>query len=302
MLGVLTLISCDRNPDPGVSSTPPRPPTIASLVPAATDLIVAMDAEEQLVAVSNYCPEEIEEIQFLPRVGDYQTVDWERLRQLRPDYLVIFQSPDRISPGMRQAADELGIQLVNVRVDTLADFIHEIRHLGGLLGQPAKAETLVADLQSRLDAVRLAVKDRPPVPTLILFNEKATETVGPGTYHDEILSIAGGRNVIDAERWLTIDRERLLSLRPEAIIVLLTSASAQVEAEARRTIRQLTDLPAVQNERVLVINRWYTVVPGSNFGQMTEEIARFLHPDAFGRPGPVDEVPGLGGGQEMGPR
>lgn len=298
ILFALTLVSCDRAPAPSPAATNPDKPTIASLVPAATDLIVAMGAADQLLAISNYCPEQLEAVQDLPRVGDYQAVDWERLRQLRPDVMVIFQAPDRVSPGMKQSADELGIRLANIRVDTIEDFVREIRHLGELLDQPAKAEAFAHDLQTELDALELAVRDRPRVPTLIIFNDRATETVGRGTYHDQLLTLAGGSNVVDGERWLKIDRERLLSLQPEAIVVLLAAASPHVEAEARRTLEQLQQLPAVRNGRVLMINRWYTVVPGSHLGQLAGEIARFLHPDAFPPPAAVDDIDGLGAAAE----
>src|SRR4051794_4265348 len=81
---------CDR----GVSAPPPsqkKSPTVASLVPAATDLIVGMGAGDHLVAVSNY--DLGAEVAGLPKVGDYQSIDWEKLTVLRPNVLISFYGP-----------------------------------------------------------------------------------------------------------------------------------------------------------------------------------------------------------------
>src|SRR5512133_3272282 len=56
---------------------------VASLVPAATEMLVGMGAGDRLVAVSNY--ESSPVVKDLPRVGDYQSTDWETLARLRPD-------------------------------------------------------------------------------------------------------------------------------------------------------------------------------------------------------------------------
>src|SRR5258705_13722080 len=69
-------------------------PKVASLVPAATDLIVSMGAGDHLVGISNYDDSSRAELKHLPKIGDYQTIDWERLRALKPQILIIFQSPD----------------------------------------------------------------------------------------------------------------------------------------------------------------------------------------------------------------
>src|SRR5690242_14198194 len=59
-------------------ATPPAVgPTLASLSPAATDLLVGMGAGDHLIAVSNFDADR-DETRGLPRVGDYRTQDWEK--------------------------------------------------------------------------------------------------------------------------------------------------------------------------------------------------------------------------------
>lgn len=263
----LTVISCDA--PQAAERAGDGPITVASLVPAATDLIVGMGAADRLVAVSNFDTDQLEPIAGLPRVGDYQNIDWERLQQIRPDLLVIFQSPDRVSPGVRQRADELGIKLTNVRPETLANMLDEIDRLGHLIDEQSKAAAFRASIEQRLAAVRDRVADRPPVRTLIVMNEQATFAVGRETFLDDILEIAGGVNVVDTSGWPTLDRERREALSPQATIVLLSGVPPHVEQAVQQHV----------SGRVLILNAWYTQQPGSRLPEMAEQFAEFLHGD-----------------------
>lgn len=272
---LLPLWSCDRRPPATSPSTRPAArPTIASLVPAATDLLVGMGASDHLVAVSNYDLSRPETAD-LAKVGDYQSVDWERLTTLRPDVLVVFQSPDRVPAGMRERADALHIRLVNVRTETLADLYAEITHLGDVAGEPAKAAGALASLQARLDRVRQRVAGQPRVRTLMLRDERAADAVGTGNFLNDVLDIAGGTNVLSAPGWPTVDREQLLALHPDAVLQLLSGVPPHVEAEARQVWRSL---PAVAGGRVTVINQWYSQQPGFHLPELAEAFAEALHP------------------------
>lgn len=262
---LLTLASCEGPPAADREGDGPK--TVASLVPAATDLIVGMGAADRLVAVSNFDTDQLEAIAGLPRVGDYQNIDWERLQQLRPDILVIFQSPDRVSPGVRQRADELEIELVNVRPETLANTLDEIDRLGELLDEPEKSGAFRKSIEQRLAAVRDRIADRPAVRTLIVMNEQATFAVGRENFLNDILEIAGGVNVVETAGWPTLDRERRGALAPEATIVLLSGVPEHVERVAQEQIEG----------RVLILNAWYTQQPGSRLPDMAERFAAFLH-------------------------
>src|SRR5690606_38033830 len=78
LAAAIGLAACEREAAPSAASpTAERPITVASLVPAASQLVLAMGAGDQLVATSNYDVDP--EAAHLPRVGDYQTADWERL-------------------------------------------------------------------------------------------------------------------------------------------------------------------------------------------------------------------------------
>jgi iron complex transport system substrate-binding protein len=251
---------------------------MASLVPAATDILVGIGAADHLVAVSNYdLPRP--ETAGLPKVGDYQSLDWERLTTLRPDVLVVFQSPDRLPAGLKQRADSLNIRLVNIRTETLPDLYAEITHLGEVSGEPAKAAAALAKLRSDLEAVRAKVAHLPKVRTLILRDERASGAVGTGNFLNDLLELAGGINVVTTPGWPNLDREQLHSLDPDAILHLLSAVPDHVEKTARQSFRSLSNLRAVRTGRVTLLNRWYTQQPGFQLPTLARQFAAALHPE-----------------------
>jgi ABC-type Fe3+-hydroxamate transport system substrate-binding protein len=297
MAAVCALSSCAREADskappatqssaaPASSQSSRAKPTVASLVPAATDLIVAMGAADHLVAVSNY-DEDRPGTHGLPRVGDYLNNDWEKLASVKPDVMITQYDPARTPPGLKQRADQLGIRLVNSPVERVSDIFDRLTLLGEVLGEPEKAKTASAALRAKLDAVERRVSGKPRVRTLIVLDDEATFVAGANTFLDDVLQLAGGENVIanNSNRYPRIDREMLMTLKPDAIVQLLPKATPQVKQQAAKTWASLPQLPAVRDGRVYVFDAWYVVQPGYEVGDLAEQIAAKLHSEAVESP------------------
>ncbi len=279
---VLALFSaCDRKADPKLPATKPTADRVsvikvASLVPAATDLLLGMGAADRLVAVSNFdLPDE--RTKHLPRAGDYQTIDWEKLAATRPEVMVVQYATDRVPPGLRQRADSLGIRVLNTRNDTLADVFETLESLAGAVGMPAADVT--GEMRSRLDATKASVAGKQLVKTLIVTDDTGQYAVGPGTFLDDLLTIAGGQNVLagTTQPYPTLDRERLLALQPEVVIVLRPAASTQETERARASMNKIPQLPAVRDERVYVLTEPWLLLPGWHVTDIAERFAAVLH-------------------------
>ena len=279
------LSGCDRQgataepqPTPG-ASTKPAHVTVASLVPAATDLILGMGAGEQLVAVSNWDAERAE-IQKLPRVGDYRSIDWEKLGALRPQVMIVQFRADKMPAGLGERAAELGITLVNVKNNRLADLYETLDVLGDTLQQRPKSDAAKHQIQSELETIQKHVAAKPPVRTLLLRTAGELASVGGGNFLDELLTLAGGRNVLEGgdNSYPTLDRERLLALDPEMILYLLPGASQQVIDQAKASLASLGQLQAVKSGRVHVLTESYVLVPGYNVPNIASRFAELLHP------------------------
>src|SRR5260221_4682467 len=199
-------------------STPQATVPVASLWPAATNLIGGMGAEATLVAVSNYDPAGSRK---LPAVGDYQTTDWETLAELRPSVMIIQMDPARLPAGFAQKATQIGIRLVNVHIDNLNDIFAAARHIGREIGAAPPGEALADTLPAIIEAVRRKGVAKPMVKTLLTLDERAETLVGPNTFLNDMLEAAGGQNAAAPLKvpYPQADVETLLALSPHTGIL-----------------------------------------------------------------------------------
>src|SRR5687767_2632827 len=166
-------VGCDTGPSTSTAAPTSAPATrspyvtVASLVPAATDLVLGMKAGEHLVAVSNWDADR-PEIRHLPRVGDYRSIDWEKLTQLRPGVMIVQFRADKMPPGLGERAQELGIKLVNVRNNRLEHLYETLDLIGDALGERGKSDATKSQVKASLETIQRQVAGKPPVRTLLL--------------------------------------------------------------------------------------------------------------------------------------
>lgn len=257
---------------------------IVSLVPAVTEMLFALDAGPQVVAVSSF-DEYPPEVKTLPRVGALVDPDTERILALRPDLVIVYGSQTDLETRLARAR----IRTYSYRHGGIERTLASIRELGAATGRQAVADRLVASIRTRLDAVRARVAGRTRPTTLLVFERQPGTLRGiyasGGTgFLDEMLEIAGGRNVfadVDRES-VQPSVETLLARSPEVILEVrasgLIARRGTVEREPWSALRSV---PAVQSGRVLLLTGDYLVVPGPRLAAATEAFARALHPGAF---------------------
>jgi iron complex transport system substrate-binding protein len=272
--------------DEGDAATAAAPqtsdPTIASLTPAGTDLILGIGAVDHLVAVSDL-DEPRDGTDGLPQIGDFNNVDWEKLASVSPKILLT-QFGDRTPPGFRDRAKELGIGILDVRLNVLEDVFDEAKVVGQTLGEGDKAAQAVMGLKRQLNLIEQANANYPRIRTAIAITDGGSVSIiGPGTFHDEILTIAGGENVAtDAKLnkpYIPIDRELLATLAPDAILDLEPAgpSTPQQMRQAARFWASVPDLPAVRNKQVYVITEPYCLRPGWHSADLAAVFANALH-------------------------
>lgn len=274
------LISCG-NPDS--NSVPAAQPRVASVTPAGTDLLLGIGAADHLVAVSNFDGDR-EGIAGKPRIGDYQTIDWEKLASVHPQILLIQESANRVTDAINQRSNDLGIRIVNLRIETIEDIFDEMALLAQAVGETDNGKRAVLRIQNQLAAVQASVAGEPQVRTLIVTNDNGLDVAGPDTFLDELLTIAGGQNVAAGlgKRYASLDRETLVSMSPDVVIQLLPDGdkTPQVMAQAAQFWTSLSDLPAVKNHRVYTVTDWYALEPSVHVGDLAAQFAHLLHPQA----------------------
>jgi iron complex transport system substrate-binding protein len=255
-----------------------------SLVPALTEMLFAIGAGPQVIAVSSY-DEFPPEVNKLPKVGALLDPDIERILALRPDLVVVYGSQSDLNTQLQRA----GIRSFSYRHGGVATTLETIRELGGVTGHQKESDALVSSLRARLDTVRERVKGRPQPRVLLVFERQPGAlrgiyvSGGVGFLH-EMLTIAGGRNVFaDVQREsVQPSLETLLARSPDVILEVRAMGLIDTSGLAERdTWSTLSSIPAVRNRRVHLVAGDYLVVPGPRLAMATEAFAHLLHPEAF---------------------
>ena len=262
---------------------------IISLVPALTEILFAIGAGPQVIAVSSY-DDDPPDVLKLPRVGALLDPDTERILAMRPDLVLIYASQTDLQKQLESA----GIRVFVYRHGGLADVAPAFGSLGTLTGRTAEAQRVSGAIQKTLDGIRARVAGRPRPATLLVMGREPRSlrnldaSGGVGFLHD-MIEVAGGTNVFaDIKRQaVRASSEMLLTRSPEVIVDLFYSremSDAELQLE-RAAWKPLQSIPAVRQNRIHLLVGDYLVVPGPRIAQAAEAFARAIHPESFLVPG-----------------
>lgn len=254
---------------------------IVSLLPSATDLLVAMGGREQLVGRTDFDRDSA--VIGLPSVGGGLDPSLEALTALRPDLVVSFETERDAT--LRTRLRELGIPVYGLAAQDTADVFRAARNLGVLAGRGSGADSLAAAIRAELDAVRRSVAGRPAPSVLYVAWVDPPMIAGPTTFISELIRLAGGRPLFEdiRQEWPTVSIEEIVSRRPQ-VVVIPAGAGAEFSADALRGAPGWRELAASPGTRVAevpvaVVNR-----PGPRLGEAARALRDAIHPPASPRP------------------
>jgi iron complex transport system substrate-binding protein len=123
---------------------------------------------------------------------------------------------------------------------------------------------------------KVAGKDRPA--TLLVISESGLAAAGPGTFLSDLLTIAGGTNVlVGGNNYVTLDREKLAALDPAVVIQIMPSATPQQLEQAESFWKSMPSLRAFRSGRVHRIVDADALLPGFNGPALAAKFADHLH-------------------------
>lgn len=258
------------------------PQRIISLVPNLTEMLFAMGAGPQVVAVSSF-DREPEAVRTLPRVGALLDPDVERILSLRPDLVITYGSQVELKAQLART----GIAAFDYRHGGLTDALTTLRALGVRTGHAREAEALARRLEQQIAATRARVAGRPRPRTLLVFGREPGSlrniyaVGGTGFLHD-MLEAAGGRNVlVDVTREsVQVTTETILARAPE-VILEIRGGTDPSRADARPDTspwQALASVPAVKQGRLVVLSGSWLTVPGPRVGDAIDRFSTALHP------------------------
>ncbi|MCP9471187.1 MAG: cobalamin-binding protein [Nitrospira sp.] len=248
------------------------------MAPSITEMLFAIGAGDLVAGVTPFCdfpPGAARK----PKVG-YGSPNVESLVVLQPDLVLAPQ--EFVKPDLVATLDHLHIPIFFLAGRTVDGVLTQIQTLGRMVNREAEAASLVMELRQRITAVKQRVQGQPPVRVLYVLNSEPLITVGPGSFIDQLIGLAGGINVA-AKSTMPYPRlsiETVLLEDPEVLLFPVGSngSHAEIPDDQRRAWQRWTSLSAIKQERLYSILGDLLNRPGPRIVEGLERLADILHP------------------------
>ena len=245
---------------------------IVSLMPTVTDLLLAMRVQDRLIARTDYDTDTA--VAHLPSLGGGLTPSIEWLTAEKPDLVISW--PDQGARALVKQLMRVDIPVYSARSESIQDTYDILADLGVLLGLESTADSLSRAIRTALDSVQNAVRDRERVNVVYVVGLEPTTVAAGGTFIDELITIAGGRNIFAQLRlWPQVNLEEVIQRDPDVIVLADTNLEDPVTL--LRGLPGWRELRAVKAGRVYRVSPWFFNRSGPTMTSAARELARFFH-------------------------
>jgi iron complex transport system substrate-binding protein len=202
---------------PGRTMNAGRSPRLIGLAPSITESLFALGVGSEVVGVSQYC-DYPPEVQHLPKIGSFIAPNLEAILALQPTLVIGLPTTANL-PEIR-ALQSVGIRTLMVDDGSVAAIVTGIQKIGEAVGRRNAAQKLVAQMFAQMNHIEERLAGVPPRSVLMVVGHDPLVAVGAGTYLDELIRLAHGRNIAEAsgQAWPRLSIEYIVAIRPEVIL------------------------------------------------------------------------------------
>ncbi len=257
---------------------------IIVLAPSVLEIVDGLGAFDSVIEVDSFSVMMGEPLAAgFEGVGDYQSLNVEKITELDPDILIaITGGPE---DDYNKVA-ELGIPVYRVvDVRGIEGVYEEISNISKIIGKEKEGLELISGLKSEVEDIKSKVEglsdDRRPNVFYEIWNEPLM-SAGEDTFINDLIEIAGGKNILSEDGlmgWVEYSIETLIEKDPDVIIAPVSlAADPSVILEDQR----FASIKAVVNGDVYIIPDNPISRPSQNIIKGLQMLAKAIHPEIFG--------------------
>ena len=251
-----------------------EPQRIVSLAPANTEILFALGLGDRVIGVTTY-DDYPSEVASITKVGDFTTPNIEAIAAARPDLILATTGVQADALAKLKA---LGATVIAIDPQNLDGVYTDIERVGSATGTSEKASQLVGSMKAEVDGVKKAVEGTGAVTAFIEISQNPLYSAGKGTLMDELLTLAGGTNVVTQPGYVAYSAEQLIKADPQVYLATKGSMSDPAALAKRAGFDKLS---AVKSGRVVILDDNLVSRPGPRIVEGLKQIAAGLHPDVF---------------------
>lgn len=250
------------------------PRRIVSLNPATTEILFALGAGPRLVGRSDFdlWPDSA---RLIPALGKGLQPNVEAVLGTHPDLVILYASQDNRPAAARFRA--AGVSTLALKNDHISDFRRTVELLGAILRDSSRARTVTDSVFQTLDRVRSATASLPRPTVFWHIWDVPLITIGAGSFMNELVDIAGGRNVYadisSPSKQITLED---IARRDPEFVLAGPIGTRKIGSDPRwRIVR------AVRDKKVLTVDTVVVARPSVRLGEAAVSLANLLHPGAL---------------------
>jgi iron complex transport system substrate-binding protein len=255
----------------------PHPPhRVVSLAPHITEMLFALGAGNQVIAVTESCDYPAEAM-HKPKV-EAMSPDPESLMALNSDLII---APLTIMEGaLINKLDQLKATSYVMQPKTVEDVLSHLHTIGRMLARTQAATKLVADIRRRVQHIKDRTARLPRPRLLYVHKNRPLMTVGAGSVIHQLIELAGAENLgaVLEQPYAEISVEEMMKLDPD---VLVFPVGLWEDTSEQQSWQRLGSLSAVRTGRLYPIDSALIARPGPRIAEALERLVSFLHPDVF---------------------
>ena len=258
---------------------------VISTSPAITEILFALSAGDRVVGVTDYCNFPKNACR-LPSIGGPLNPSTEKWIALKPD-LIILQNDSVV---LNKHAKVFKIPILQVSVNNLENILTSIQLIADSIGTPKAGKQLVDKTKIQIDNYRTSSKKNKPRQVLMLLSDtndpsRDLYAVGRNTFLNELLSIAGGENILPdtMATYPKISKEFIIAKSPEIIIEIGPTAKLSNKGilDRKKAWIIYPTIRAVKNDRLYFIGADYILIPGPRLLNILDDFTRTINPELF---------------------
>lgn len=220
---------------------------IVSLVPSVTYNLQMLDVDAHIVGRTSYCPGVKADQTNV--VGSVIDVNIEKIVSLKPD--VVF-AMELTSKDVVNTLKKLGLKVIQYKTPrNFEEICTQLEDMGRIIGKGDVAQAITRAERMKVKALMTRVKPGNSMRMFFEIGAKPLFGVIPGTFMDDYITMAGGQNIIKEVKQGAVSREFVIQQRPDVIII---TDMGMVGSEEARQWREFKQLPAVENNRIIIVN------------------------------------------------
>ena len=232
-------------------------PRIISAGAAVTELVVALGAEKQLVAVdvTSHLPQNLD----LPKIGYHRRLSSEGLLALQPTTLIGSDEigPDSTIQQLKSTGVEVEIVNTDSNIDGLLNRIDQIADITRTQDNAIQVKEDVNKQVAALKANQVSKSNAKKMLFLLIHEGRPANVAGLDTTPDAIIKLAGGINPASDKltSYKPLSMESLVEMQPDVILVSGRSYKKLGGAdEILAALPMLAATPAGINKQIITLN------------------------------------------------